>query len=625
MKSRWLAYVLLGSVSLGFACKSGGGVGSSFLEVVETAPEKGQEDVNVETSIAVRVSEAINPATLTNATFFLADEDGAVVPSTVNILDEPNAQPSDIGTAAELTPDGPLDVLTNYTVTVTVGLQSTGGVSLEEDFQWTYTTLDAAWGKAEWVEPLGAWNSSGQQIAVDGQLNAFAVWELDDRVGNPSNTFIYANRYTRNGLWGEPEPIDDGNGRSASPVVAVDGAGNGFAVWERLDLVSSVREIWANRYDVEEGSWGTAALLQNGDVTEAKAPSVAADPSGNATAVWVQDNLDPADPQLVRAIRYAPGVGWGDAETIGPPGSTLIAAGKTTVGMDDEGGAIAVWNPPAGAAGQGGRVLWANRYTPGLGWGEVDVIKKDENTGAGGFRLDVGSNGDAFVIWIQDNGSDTEPRNDIWAVRFSADMWSVPRRIDNHDNGDKKAPDIAIDGAGMAYAVWSQVGDADDVFENIWSAQYTPGSDWLGSDWGDPVLIEPTSTEGGTSLSSGVRIGTAGAVSGRIESTRVKPGCPPTRNASKVSRRRRAYPKSPSTRHGTRTRSGCTKTVAFKRCAPTDSNRTIARLEMRVCRMTVSGDPMARFGLSAYVAPCVSRLTEGAQSEAFPKKQTRSN
>jgi len=31
--------------------------------------------------------------------------------------------------------------------------------------------------------------------------------------------------------------------------------------------------------------------------------------------------------------------------------------------------------------------------------------------------------------------------------------------------------------------------------------------------------------------------------------------------------------------------------------------------------MTVSGDPLDPFGLSAFVARCVSRLTEGAQSE----------
>lgn len=36
--------------------------------------------------------------------------------------------------------------------------------------------------------------------------------------------------------------------------------------------------------------------------------------------------------------------------------------------------------------------------------------------------------------------------------------------------------------------------------------------------------------------------------------------------------------------------------------------------------MTVSGDPVDRFGLSAVVARCVSRLTEGAQSDLPPQK-----
>ena len=110
MKCQWLAYMLLGSVSFCVACKGDGssGSGTSFLEVVETSPENGREDVPVELRIAVRVSEVIDPATLTNQTFFLTDEDGAVVPSTVNVLDEPNAAPSELGTAALLEPDEPL-------------------------------------------------------------------------------------------------------------------------------------------------------------------------------------------------------------------------------------------------------------------------------------------------------------------------------------------------------------------------------------------------------------------------------------------------------------------------------------------------------------------------------------
>jgi len=37
-------------------------------------------------------------------------------------------------------------------------------------------------------------------------------------------------------------------------------------------------------------------------------------------------------------------------------------------------------------------------------------------------------------------------------------------------------------------------------------------------------------------------------------------------------------------------------------------------------RMTVCGDPVDRFGLWAFVARCVSRLTEGAQSELARQK-----
>jgi hypothetical protein len=41
---------------------------------------------------------------------------------------------------------------------------------------------------------------------------------------------------------------------------------------------------------------------------------------------------------------------------------------------------------------------------------------------------------------------------------------------------------------------------------------------------------------------------------------------------------------------------------------------------LRMRRMTVSGDPVDRFGLRAFVTRCVSRLTEGAQSELARQK-----
>jgi hypothetical protein len=472
MNSSRFAYPLVLSLFCVASCKSDGdGVDPSFLEIVSFAPDAGRVDVQVEAQIGIRVSEPIDDSTLNRQTFFLTGSDGAVVPSTVSLFDPEDLPPLEVGTRAVLIPDAPLDVITEYTVIVTTGLTSVNGKGLEEDFDWSFTTLDAAWGDAEWIEPLGTGNSKGQQIVVDEELSAIAVWTLEDEVGGA----IYANRYTRVALWEEePEPISDPIGDAANPKLAADAAGNAFAVWER-SAPGAERNIWTNRYDVEAGSWNEAALLQNGVVTRARAPSVAADPSGNAIAVWSQiDEVTGRD--LIRAIRYEPGAGWGNAVTIGSP---EFNASRTDVGMDDQGRAIAVWNPLAG--GVGGQVLQANRYTPGVGWlSEVEDVKPDDTTTADGFRLDVGENGDAFVIWEQSSG--TESRNEIWATRFSGGVWSPPERIDNYDADDKSTPDIAVDGNGMAYAVWSQ---ADGDFQNIWVAEYSPGSTW-----GDPVLIE---------------------------------------------------------------------------------------------------------------------------------------
>ena len=483
MKSRWFAYSLLLCLLCVLSCKGdgGGGGGSAYLEVVSFAPDADRNDVQVEIVIGLRVSEPIDPSTLTSDTFFLTGPDGAIVPSTVMVLDEPNAGPGVMGTGALLTPEAPLEVLTEYIVTVTTGLASTTGLSLEEDFDWSFTTLDAAWGEAEWIEPLGTGNSGQQALGVDEDLNAIAIWTLDTEAGGA----IFANRYTRIALWGEePEQISDAAGDAANPRLAVDVAGNAFAVWVRT-ISASETNIWANVYDAEAGSWGEAALLQEGDITRARLPSVAADPSGNAIAVWVQVDEDTGG-ELIRAIRYEPGVGWGSAVTIG---ASQFTVSNTDVGMDDQGAALAVWDQLSG--GSGGRIIRANRFTPGMGWrdlAEVEDVKSDDATTAAGLRLDVGANGDAFAIWTQNAPAEGD-RNDVYASRFSGGAWAVdPQRIDVYDAGDKSTPDVAVDGEGTAYAVWLQNEEfgAGDRIDNVWLAEYARGSGWAG-----PVLIEP--------------------------------------------------------------------------------------------------------------------------------------
>jgi len=471
MKSRWLAYRLLfvGLILIGVACKGDGEPESQYIQVLVIEPETGRTDVPVLARIGFRIDARIDAETLSSETFFLTDGDGVRVPATVFVGVDDEA-------TAELRPDESLAVLTTFTVTVTTGLRSTDGRSLEQDYEWTFTTLDATWGVAEWLEELGTGTASQPQIAVDGQLNALSVWRYADFREEPNPTFLYANRYTRKDLWGDPVQIDDGSGSAENPKLAADDAGHGFAIWERRTGSGTSSNIWTNRCDTD-GVWGTAELLQNGEVTPAGRASLAADPAGNAIAVWAQDDLITLGAQVVWAIRYDSVAGWGAAASIDngvPTGGQLVI--NTAVGMDDAGRAIAIWSRQT----VGGNVIWANRFTPGSGWGTAELIKADTETSAVGARLDVGPSGDAFAVWVQKEGT----RDDIWGARFSGSSWEAPQRLDVNDEVPKRDPDVAVDGSGVAHVVWSQ---RDPDFANIYARQYSPGSGWDA----EPELIEP--------------------------------------------------------------------------------------------------------------------------------------
>jgi hypothetical protein len=497
--------VLFGSVSFGYACKGEGeGEGEgTFIEVIQTSPEDEQAEVPIETRIGFRINAPIDPASLTTETFFLRDADETIVASRVAVIDE--------GNAAELIPEEPLPVITTFTATVTTGLHSTGGATLEEEFKWNFRTLDSEWGISAWLEEVSTGVSDQQEIVVDSQSNALAVWEYTEATGSG----IWANRYTRTGLWGQPELISSGDTATA-PQVAADDAGNGFAVWAQSEA-SVTTNIWTNRYVVDQG-WGTPELLQNVEVTPARIPSIAADPEGNAIAIWAQQEVDASASEVVWARRFEPDTGWGVAESIEEMPGGLVP-GRTALGMDQNGNAIAVW-------ARGPFLLWANRYTAGLGWGTAKLIKDDISTRVRDQRLAVSLNGEAFVIWVQED----ETGDNIWGVRYAPGSdWGDPERIDDYPDGDKKEPDIAVDGTGVAHAVWSQV---DPDFENIYANRYTPGSGW-----GTPQLIEPANTdpnEDGNATTPRVGVNAAGNTFvvwrqdweswGSIWSNRIDPG-----------------------------------------------------------------------------------------------------
>jgi hypothetical protein len=490
MKSRWLAYaVALGALMMfGYACKKGGGDGATYLTVLQVSPLEGRTDVQVETRIGFQVDAPIDEDTLSDDTFFVTDPQGSKVVGEL-ALDE------DDPSIVVFRPAEPLEVITTFDATITTELASAGGATLEEDYEWDFRTIDAEWGLSDWLESTGTGRSDDQRIVIAGGTNAIAVWEFTNELaGSNPPVGIWASRYTRVDLWNRPVQIDTGEGGARKPSLAADAAGNAFCVWEEVkDDGSQEATIWTNRFVLGEG-WGTPERLQ-ASVLPSLRPAVAADADGNAIAVWVEQEF-PSNNQVIRARRYEVGSGWGVNEAIDTM-PTPTVPGALDVKMDGDRNAIAIWAERTRPTdGGNGEVLWANRYVAGQGWETARPIKGDPETAAENARLDVSENGEAHVVWIQYGDTPTTPfeerRKDIWSVHYAPGSnwdttdWSEPAPIDNGAEGDKLGPAIAVDGFGVAHAVWSQDDNIlQNDFKNIYANRYTPGSGW-----GTPVIIE---------------------------------------------------------------------------------------------------------------------------------------
>ncbi len=314
----------------------------------------------------------------------------------------------------------------------------------------------SGWGMAQLLETDNAGGAANPQVAVDSAGNAFAVWNQDD--GARWN--IWANRYGAGSGWGAAQLIETNNsGSGGDPQVAADAAGDAVAVWYQHD--GTRYNIWANRYAVGSG-WGTAQLIETGD-GNAIYPHLGTDARGDAFAAWVQDD---GSRYNVWANRYTQGSGWGTAQLIETDNAGGVSGAH--VALDPNGNAVAIWDQSDGTYEN----VWANRYTVAAGWGTAQLIETNDSGDAQDAQVAVDAAGDAVAVWAQWDGG----RENAWSNQFSSVTgWGTPQLMEADDNNDTESPQVALDAAGEAVAVWVQW---DTSVYDIWANRYTPDSGW---------------------------------------------------------------------------------------------------------------------------------------------------
>ena len=296
---------------------------------------------------------------------------------------------------ASLNPDNPLAILASYTATLTTAITDLSGNALAANHSWSFTTAEGAWATASLIETDNAGSAAYPQIAFDSSGNALAVWVQHDG----THTNIWANRFNGSS-WGTAELIETDNaGYALYPQIAFDSSGNALAVWYQDDGTHT--NIWANRFN--GSSWGTAQLIETDNARHADSPQIAFDSSGNALAVWRQYD-----------------------------------------GSRDN--------------------IWANRFN-GSSWGTAELIEIENAGTANSPQIAFDSSGNALAVWYQSDGT----RHNIWANRFNGSSWDTAELIESNNAGYAYRPQIAFDSSGNALAVWYQ---HDGTRENIWANRF---------------------------------------------------------------------------------------------------------------------------------------------------------
>ncbi|HUW12953.1 MAG TPA: right-handed parallel beta-helix repeat-containing protein [Anaerolineae bacterium] len=153
------------------------------------------------------------------------------------------------------------------------------------DIYFSHRPAAGSWGPNVKVnDDAGTGSQWWPSIALDSAGNAFAVW-VDGRGGNDD---IYFSYRPAGGIWGANIKVNDdvGSARQYRPVIAVESSGDAYAIW--WDNRSGNDDIYFS-YRPIGGDWGPNVRV-NDDTGGAnqKWPSVSVDGStGNACAVWV--------------------------------------------------------------------------------------------------------------------------------------------------------------------------------------------------------------------------------------------------------------------------------------------------------------------------------------------------
>lgn len=255
--------------------------------------------------------------------------------------------------------------------------------------------------------------------------------------------------------WDTPVTISTPATDASDPKVVIDVDGNATAIWVENDIILASSLPFG-------GSWDTPVTISN-VLNTSSTPRLKIDASGNVTALWIEDTL-------LKTATLPFGSSWSAASTISDVGAT-----NPTLAIDDSGNAVAVWV-------RSGFIETSTRLS-GI-WSLVSIIS---TSGADNPDVAISNFGTAMAVWHNTVAGSDVLVTDILTV--STNTWGTPKNVFTATAAVKhNYPKVALDANGNAAVAWNRYNLLDgNVYQNVqvMSAALTEGA----TAWGGIAIL----------------------------------------------------------------------------------------------------------------------------------------
>jgi hypothetical protein len=307
------------------------------------------------------------------------------------------------------------------------------------------------------------------QIKMDAAGNAIAIWAESDPIGGDIR--IRAKRYNASlGSWEGTVFVDSATTITSylDPQINMDAAGNAIVVW-------GGGQVFMNRYNATNHTWGTPAQLGNNLIDSGKFAF-----KMNGDGIMVRNGENKIYARFYTSVNNS----WGDEINIANHN-----ASELKIDIDNIGDVAVMWSQTESISVYPYKHtdIWANYFNVKNGnWSDAVLIENSNVDGLGNVNIRLDANGNAIAVWndtIIDFNTGKLISN-VYINHYSASSKSWGGASSMTENGTSGTSQIAFDAVGNAIVIWAQKDISGDY--DIWAKRYKAST----ASWGTPESIE---------------------------------------------------------------------------------------------------------------------------------------